>query len=111
MGAFQSVVSAPADASDIVDLGTAKAEISKLRAMIKDNLPKQLDRSNMPKNRAGRQSTLLANLNEEMYEKFANVIGPRGYTFDASLQCAVDSDRESACAIPGTAIYMISSFL
>jgi len=114
MGAAASVSSAPEDASDCTDFDSAKAEVVKLRKMIKDNLPKQLDRSNMINGEGYRsgKASLSARLlagegGAEMYEKFCNVIGPRGYTFDMAIQCGIDGRSGTGCAIPDEDSYYL----
>jgi hypothetical protein len=72
MGAASSVASAPADASDFTDVAAAKAEVVRLRKMIVDNMPTQLDQSNMVKAnyRAGKAPLCATTLTPEMYNKF-----------------------------------------
>lgn len=109
MGAAASLASKAADASDITDLDGAKAEVVALRKAITENMPKQLDRTNMVKAnyRAGKASLSATTLTPEMYEKFCNVIGPRGYTFDMAIQCGIDGRSGTGMAIPDEESYYL----
>jgi hypothetical protein len=109
MGAAASLGSKAADASDITDLDGAKAEIVALRKAITENMPKQLDRNNMVKQsyRAGKASLSNRELTPEMHEKFCNVIGPRGYTFDMAIQCGIDGRSGTGMAIPDEESYYL----
>ena len=39
-------------------------------------------------------------LTKEDYKKFANVIGPRGYTFDMAIQCGIVTKSGTGFGIP-----------
>ena len=65
-----------------------------------------VDRSNFPINfRASGQSLSNKILTEEIYEKFCNIVGPRGYTFDQAIQCGLDGRSGTGCAIPDEESY------
>merc|ERR1711865_17292 len=106
MGAHAS---APADASDIADLDACKAELTKLRAAVRENLPKKVDKDNIVKGnyRAKGESLSQKVLTPEMYEKFCNVVGPRRYTFDMAIQCGIDGRSGTGCAIPDEESYYL----
>jgi protein-arginine kinase len=106
MGAHAS---APADASDINDLDACKAELVKLRAAVKENLPMKVDRKNMVVKSYREKGHSLSNqeTTPEMYEKFCNVVGPRRYTFDMAMQCGIDGRSGTGAAIPDEESYYL----
>ena len=53
-----------------------------------------------------RKSCLADNLTEEEYEKYCNVIGPRGYTFDMAIQCGIDTKSGTGFAVPDEESYV-----
>jgi protein-arginine kinase len=106
----KNAAEAPADCSDITDLDAGKAEIVRLRQAIRDTLPRQLDRSNMIQQSyrgEGHDSLSHRILTPEMYEKYCNVVGPRGYTFDMAIQCGIDGASGTGCAIPDEESYYL----
>jgi len=46
-------------------------------------------------------------LTKEMYAKFCNVVGPRGYTFDEAIQCGIDTQSGTGMAIPDEESYYL----
>merc|ERR1719399_445800 len=69
------------------------------------------DGSNLPVNTravaGGKQSLSSKILTKEMYEKFCNLMGPRGYTFDMAIQCGIDGRSGTGCAIPDEESYYL----
>jgi creatine kinase len=65
-------------------------------------------KSNMPTNfRDHGQSSTSKYLTAAMYEKYANVVGPRGYTFDMAIQCGYDGRSGTGMAIPDEQSYYL----
>jgi len=102
------LLNAPADGSDLKDFESAKAEVVALRKMIKENMLNLKDASNMGKNYREKGESLSSKLmTAEWYEKFCNVTGPRGYSFDMALQCGLDGRSGTGMAIPDEESYYL----
>eukprot|EP00935_MAST-01C_sp_MAST-1C-sp1_P000825 g825.t1 len=68
----------------------------------------KLDASNMPKNFRTKHESLTSRIiTPEWYEKYCNVVGPRGYTFDMAIQCGYDGRSGTGCAIPDQDSYYL----
>jgi creatine kinase len=103
----------PVDASDIEGEEALKAEVTRLRTLIKDASPDGVSLSavvdvgedNYP--RWFRKSVSGTTLTPELYNKFCNKIGPRGFTFDMAIQCGIDTKSGTGCAIPDSESYYL----
>lgn len=104
---IEGMAGKPLDASDITDLEAAKAEIAKIRAAIKSSAPKSVGMGNYPVNFRKEPSCMFECLTKEYYEKYANVRGPRGYTFDMAIQCGLDGRSATGMAIPDEESYYL----
>jgi len=71
----------------------------------KSDVANKLDKSNFP--RYFRKSCLAENLTEEEYEKYCNVVGPRGFTFDMAIQCGIDTKSGTGFAVPDEESYYL----
>jgi creatine kinase len=105
MGNAVGLEQKPIDASDITNLDEAKAEIAKIRQAMAS--VKRVDKTNMPKNFRKEPSCSFSILTEELYGKFCNVRGPRGYTFDQAIQCGLDGRSSTGLAIPDEESYYL----
>eukprot|EP00662_Eupelagonemidae_sp_cell21_P000231 gene231-61385_t len=53
----------------------------------------------------GNESVSSRVLTLEDYERYCNVVGPRGYTFDQALQCGIDTKSGTGMAVPDEESY------
>jgi len=97
----------PVDASDITDLDAAKAEIVKIRASLRNRRSKNVTIENFPKSFRAKPSHMFQVLTKEDYEKYMNIIGPRGYTFDQCIQCGLDGRSGTGVGVPDEETYYL----
>jgi len=95
----------PLDASDITDLEAAKAEIVKIRESLRKR--RQVTGANFPRNFRKVPSHMFRVLTQEDYEKYMNLVGPRGYHFDACIQCGIDGRGGTGVGIPDEESYYL----
>lgn len=50
---------------------------------------------------------MMKTLTKEYYEKYMNVVGPRGYTFDMAIQCGIDGRSGTGMAMPDEESYYL----
>jgi len=97
----------PLDASDITDLDAAKAEIVKIRETLRNRRKQVVTAENFPLNFRKNPSVMYDCLTKEDYQKYMNLIGPRGYTFDQAIQCGIDGRGGTGVGIPDEESYYL----
>jgi creatine kinase len=105
----QKLSSGTGAAVDGASLEEKKAEIARLRVVLAaSEQSSKLDKANFPTNfREKGQSLSNKLLTKEIYEKYCNVVGPRGYTFDQAIQCGLDGRSGTGMAIPDEESYYL----